>query len=75
VRTVWLGTDVPGFPSLLVSVMFFGGVQLISLGVIGEYLGRIYEEAKGRPLFIVSDEIGVTLPGADHCAGQDPRRP
>ena len=59
-RTLIFGTDVPGFPSLLISVMFFGGIQLISLGVIGEYLGRIYEEAKGRPLFIVADEVGVT---------------
>lgn len=59
IRTLIFGTDVPGFPSLLISVMFFGGVQLISLGVIGEYMGRIYEEVKGRPLFIVADEIGV----------------
>ncbi len=61
VRTLIFGTDVPGFPSLLISVMFFGGVQLISLGVIGEYLGRIYDEVKGRPLFIVSDVIGVPM--------------
>ena len=60
IRTLLYGTDVPGFPSLLISVMFFGGVQLISLGVIGEYLGRIYEEVKGRPLFIVADEVGAT---------------
>ncbi len=59
-RTLIFGTDVPGFPSLLISIMFFGGVQLISLGVIGEYMGRIYEEVKGRPLFLVADEIGVT---------------
>ncbi len=59
IRTLIFGNDVPGFPSLMVSVMFFGGIQLISLGVIGEYLGRIYEEAKGRPLFIVADEIGI----------------
>jgi dolichol-phosphate mannosyltransferase len=39
--------------------MFFAGVQLISLGVIGEYLGRVYEEVKGRPLFVVADEIGL----------------
>jgi polyisoprenyl-phosphate glycosyltransferase len=58
-RTIIFGNDVPGFPSLLVSVMFFGGVQLISLGVIGEYMGRIYEEVKGRPLFLVADELGV----------------
>jgi len=61
-RTIIFGNDVPGFPSLLVSVMFFGGIQLISLGVIGEYMGRIYDEVKGRPLFIVSDEIGLEKP-------------
>lgn len=58
VTTLIYGTDVPGFPSLIVSVMFFAGVQLISLGVIGEYLGRVYEEVKGRPLFIVADTVG-----------------
>jgi glycosyltransferase involved in cell wall biosynthesis len=52
------GPDVPGFPSLIVSIMFFSGVQLISLGVIGEYLARVYEEVKQRPLYIVSEEIG-----------------
>jgi len=50
---------VPGFPTLIISVMFFAGVQLISLGVIGEYLGRMYEEIKGRPLFLVSEELGI----------------
>ena len=39
--------------------MFFSGVQLISLGVIGEYLARVYEEVKARPLYIVAEEIGV----------------
>jgi glycosyltransferase involved in cell wall biosynthesis len=59
VRTLVLGTDVPGFPSLIISVMFFAGVQLITLGVIGEYLGRVYEEVKARPLFIVAEEVGL----------------
>jgi glycosyltransferase involved in cell wall biosynthesis len=53
------GVDVPGFPSLLISVLFFAGVQLISLGVIGEYLGRVYEEVKGRPLFLVAETLGL----------------
>ncbi|CAN5158740.1 glycosyltransferase family 2 protein [soil metagenome] len=53
------GPDTPGFPSLIVSIMFFSGIQLISLGVIGEYLARIYEEVKARPLFVVAEEIGV----------------
>jgi glycosyltransferase involved in cell wall biosynthesis len=59
VKTLIYGVDVPGFPSLIISVMFFAGVQLISLGVIGEYLGRMYEEIKGRPLFLVSEELGI----------------
>ena len=50
---------MPGFPTLIISVMFFAGVQLISLGVIGEYLGRMYEEVKGRPLFLVAEELGM----------------
>ena len=58
VKTLLFGTDVPGFPSLIISVMFFSGVQLLSLGVIGEYLGRMYEEVKGRPLFIVAETVG-----------------
>jgi polyisoprenyl-phosphate glycosyltransferase len=59
IKTLIYGTDVPGFPSLIISVMFFSGVQLLCLGVIGEYLGRIYEEVKGRPLFLVAEELGV----------------
>ena len=62
VQTLLYGTDVPGYPSLIVSVMFFAGVQLISLGVIGEYLGRMYEEVKGRPLFLVTEELGLERP-------------
>ncbi len=62
VRTLVFGADVPGFPSLIISVMFFSGIQLITLGVIGEYLGRVYEEVKARPLYIVAEEVGVSRP-------------
>lgn len=59
-HTLLFGSDVPGFPSLIVSITFLSGIQLLSLGVIGEYLARIYEEAKGRPLYLVREEIGQT---------------
>ena len=58
IRTMLQGTDVPGYASLIVSVMFFSGVQLISLGVIGGYIGRIFAEVKRRPLYIVAEESG-----------------
>jgi polyisoprenyl-phosphate glycosyltransferase len=64
VKTLIYGVDVPGFPSLIISVMFFAGVQLISLGVLGEYLGRMYEEVKGRPLFLVAEELGFDRPAS-----------
>jgi glycosyltransferase involved in cell wall biosynthesis len=65
IKTLIYGVDAPGFPSLIISVMFFAGVQLISLGVLGEYLGRMYEEVKGRPLFLVSEELGMDRQAAD----------
>jgi glycosyltransferase involved in cell wall biosynthesis len=58
-RTLFFGTDLPGFPSLIVSIMFFSGIQLISLGLIGEYVGRIFAEVKRRPLYLVGETIGV----------------
>ena len=59
-KTLIFGIDQPGFPTLVISVMLLSGVQLISLGVIGEYLGRVYEEVKGRPLYIVGERVGLT---------------
>jgi glycosyltransferase involved in cell wall biosynthesis len=57
-KTLIYGIDQPGFPTQIISIMILGGVQLISLGVIGEYLARVYEEVKGRPLYIVAERIG-----------------
>lgn len=50
---VLFGNDVPGYPSLLASILFLGGIQLIGIGVLGEYIGRIYFEAKRRPRYIL----------------------
>jgi polyisoprenyl-phosphate glycosyltransferase len=59
VRTLIYGVDVPGFESLIVAVVFLGGVQLLSLGVLGGYIGRIFNEVKARPLYIVRRKYGL----------------
>lgn len=58
VRTMMFGVDVPGYASLIVAVLFLGGLQLLSLGIIGEYIGRILTETKQRPLYVVREHIG-----------------
>ena len=68
IQTLLHGVDVPGFPSLIVSITFFAGVQLISLGVLGEYVGRLYQEVKQRPLFVVAERIGGTDDKPDAAA-------
>ena len=65
-QTLVYGVDVPGYASLIVSVTFLGGIQLLSLGVLGEYIGRIFAEVKRRPLYLVAERLGA--PGeSDHA--------
>jgi len=59
VQTMIFGNPVPGYASIMVSVLFLGGIQLISLGVLGEYVGRILTETKQRPLYVVRDTVGI----------------
>jgi glycosyltransferase involved in cell wall biosynthesis len=59
IRTLTSGISVPGYASLMVAILFLGGLQLLSLGVLGEYVGRILTETKGRPLYIVRETIGA----------------
>ena len=58
IRTLTSGIQVPGYASLMVAILFLGGLQLLSLGVLGEYVGRILTETKGRPLYVVRERIG-----------------
>lgn len=58
IRTLTTGIVVPGYASLMVAILFLGGLQLLSLGVLGEYVGRILTETKARPLYVVRETIG-----------------
>jgi glycosyltransferase involved in cell wall biosynthesis len=59
IRTVVEGIDVPGYASLMVTMLFLGGLNLFTLGVLGEYLGRVFMEVKGRPLYLLRETYGI----------------
>lgn len=65
-KTLLLGDPVPGFPTLIVVISFLGGLQLMAIGVLGEYVGRLFVEAKNRPLYVIEEM---------HLAAQVPRAP
>ena len=57
-KTLLYGIELPGYASILVAILFFGSIQLISLGVLGEYIGRIYMETKKRPIYLIRKRHG-----------------
>ena len=57
-QTIAFGRDVPGYSSLMVVILMLGSVQLISLGILGEYMGRLYMETKARPIYLVREAVG-----------------
>jgi len=57
VKTLIFGIDSPGYASMLTTVLFLGGVQLMGIGILGEYIGRIYMESKNRPVYIIEEEF------------------
>lgn len=65
VRALLFGNDVAGYPSLITVVLFLGGIQLMTLGVIGEYLGRVFNETKQRPLYIVERVMRAAMANKD----------
>ncbi|MEM9386270.1 MAG: glycosyltransferase family 2 protein [Pseudomonadota bacterium] len=69
IKTLLLGADVPGYASLITVSLFFNGLVLTGMGVIGEYLSRVFIEVKGRPLYLVRERWGV-----EDDAGSDPDR-
>jgi glycosyltransferase involved in cell wall biosynthesis len=62
VRTLLYGVDVAGYPSLIVAILFFSGINMVGLGILGEYVGRIFVEVKQRPLYLINDMIGFDTP-------------
>lgn len=64
IKTLAFGIDVPGYASLLTAILFLGGIQLLGIGILGEYVGRIYSESKQRPIYIIRQRYGGNNPDA-----------
>jgi polyisoprenyl-phosphate glycosyltransferase len=68
-KTLRYGDPVRGYPSLMVVILFLGGVQLVAIGILGEYMGRMFDETKRRPLYFVNKFHGSALSATKDCIG------
>jgi hypothetical protein len=69
IETVFFGESVPGYPSLIVGMMILGGVQLMLIGVMGEYIGKLLSEIKARPVYFVAEHSVRTADEAEQTDG------
>ena len=74
IETVVFGQSVPGYPSLVVGLMVLGGVQLVMIGIMGEYIGKILSELKARPVYFVAEHMLKTSEDAGRATGEPPAR-
>ena len=74
VETVLFGQSVPGYPSVVVGLMVLGGVQLVMIGIMGEYIGKILSELKARPVYFVAEHTLKTVADAGQTASEQPAR-
>ena len=58
IETLIKGNDVPGYPSIICLILILGGINLMAIGIVGEYIGKIYLEIKKRPIYITKDTLG-----------------
>ena len=62
VKTLIIGDPVQGYPTLIITILFLGGLQLLAIGIIGEYLSRIFHETKHRPVYLINETGGISEP-------------
>ncbi len=73
-QTLIYGSDVPGYATIVISIMFFSGVQIISLGILGEYIGRIFAEVKRRPMYLIAEEFSSDAAAASGAVSAPERQ-
>jgi hypothetical protein len=73
IETLVYGESVPGYPSVIISVMLLGGVQLFMIGIMGEYIGKMFSELKARPIYFVAEQSLKTAQDAGRADDQSTR--